>query len=171
MDETEVISAIRAGANRYEELVKRYHVGLIIHCENLVSDRDEAEDLAQEAFVRAYLSLEQFDAAKARFSTWLYKIATNLCIDYLRKQKSKIRVEDIEKVAPLTMPTFLEDEERREIYQAVVDLMPPEYRQAIEAYYWHGQSYQEIADGAGVPINTVRTWIHRAKLQLKERLL
>lgn len=170
MNETKIIKAIRAGADRYEELVRRYHVGLIIHCENLVGDRDEAEDLAQEAFVRAYLRLEDFDPDKARFSTWLYRIATNLAIDYLRKHKRRVDVEDIELFADATMPAFIEEEERQEVRSAVAKLMPPEYREAIKAYYWQGKSYQEIADAANVPLNTVRTWIRRAKLQLKEEL-
>lgn len=171
MNETEIIDAIRDGADRYEELVRRYHVGLIIHCEQLVSDRDDAEDIAQGAFVKAYLQLEHFNPSKARFSTWLYKIATNLAIDHLRKQKRNAHVEDIEQIAEATMPTFMEDEKREEVRKAVLGLMPPEYRQAIEAYYWHGKSYQKIADESGVPINTIRTWIRRAKLQLKEQLL
>lgn len=171
MDEREIIAAIRTGVDRYEELVRRYHTGLIIHCERLVNDRDEGEDIAQEAFVRAYLQLDQFDPDKARFSTWLYRIATNLAIDFLRKQKRRINVEDIEVVAETTMPTFLEDEQKHEVHQAVLALMPPEYRKVIEAYYWRGKSYQEIADEAGVPLNTVRTWLHRAKQQLKEQLV
>ncbi len=170
MNETEIIEAIRSGADRYEELVRRYHVGLIIHCENLVGDRDEAEDLSQEAFVRAYLRLDDFDSEKARFSTWLYKIATNLAIDYLRKNKRKADVDNIELFADVTMPTFIEEEEKQEIRDAVSQLMPPEYREVIEAYYWHGKSYREIANQVNVPLNTVRTWIRRAKLQLKEEL-
>ncbi len=170
MNETEIIAAIRAGADRYEELVRRYHAGLIIHCENLVGDRDEAEDIAQGAFVRAYLELERFDSQKARFSTWLYKIATNLAIDYLRKHKQRLHVDDIETFAEVTMPAFIEEEEKLVVRKAVAELMPPQYRDAIEAYYWHGKSYREIADASNVPINTVRSWIRRAKLQLKEQL-
>ncbi len=68
------------------------------------------------------------------------------------------------------MPAFIEEEEKREVQTAVANLMPPEYRHVIEAYYWQGKSYQEIADGINMPINTIRTWIRRAKLQLKEEL-
>jgi RNA polymerase sigma-70 factor (ECF subfamily) len=170
MDEAELIKAILENSDRYAELVTCYYVGLIIHCERLVGDRDEAEDIAQEAFVKAYLQLERFDPSRARFSTWLYRIATNLAIDYLRVHKRKVEVEDIETLTETTMPTFLEDEEKLTIRNAVAELQPLEYRRAIEAYYWYGKSYQQIADEAGVPINTVRTWLRRAKLQLKEKL-
>lgn len=170
MDETEIIAAVKDGGDRFGELVGRYHAGLIIHCERLVGNRQEAEDVAQEAFVRAYTRLDRFDPAKGRFSTWLYKIATNLAIDYLRKHTRRVEVEDIEAIAELTMPLHLEAEARREIRTAVLALVPPEYRQVIEAYYWEGKSYQQIADERQVPINTVRTWIRRAKAQLKEKL-
>lgn len=170
MNETEVIEAIVAGTDRYEELVQRYHIGLIIHCDRLVGDRDLAEDIAQEAFVKAYLQLEHFDPQRARFSTWLYRIATNTAIDHLRKNKHFAIVDDIEALAEQTMPTFLEDEQKREIQTAVANLTPPAYRAVIEAYYWEGKSYQQIAKQTNVPINTVRTRIRRAKLQLKEQL-
>ncbi|TAH37486.1 sigma-70 family RNA polymerase sigma factor [Candidatus Saccharibacteria bacterium] len=169
-EEQSTIEAILAGADRYEELVRAYHVGLIIHCEHLVGDRDDAEDIAQEAFVKAYLQLKSFKAEKARFSTWLYRIATNLAIDFLRKNKRRVDVDDIELIAEATMPTYLEDDERQSIIQAVIDLQPPEFRRVVEAYFWEGKSYQEIADAEHIPLNTVRSRLRRAKLQLKGRL-
>lgn len=170
-NESEIIKAVIDGDDRYAELVERYHVGLIIHCERIVRDRDDAEDIAQEAFVKAYLEIRRYDPDKSRFSTWLYKIATNLALDHLRKQKRKMNVEDVEALAEATMPTYLEDEEREELRKAVGSLVPPEYRRVIEAYYWDGKSYQEIAELEGIPLNTARTWLRRAKLQLKEELV
>jgi RNA polymerase sigma-70 factor (ECF subfamily) len=170
VNEAEIIAEINRGVDRYAELVERYHVGLIIHCEHLVGDRDDAEDIAQEAFVKAYLKLKEFNPAKARFSTWLYKIATNLALDHLRSRRRHVDAEDIELIAEATMPAFIEEEEKREVRTAVGKLTPPEYRRVIEKYYWKGKSYQEIADELHVPLNTVRTWIRRAKLQLKEKL-
>ncbi len=169
-NESEIIKDVLNGIDRFEELVDRYHVGLIIHCERILKDRDEAEDIAQEAFVKAYFQLKNYNSEKSRFSTWLYKIATNLAFDYLRKQKRKMDVEDIEALAEATMPTYLDDEMRRTIRDAVESLVPPEYRRVIEAYYWDGKSYQEIAKAEGIPINTTRTWIRRAKQQLREKV-
>jgi RNA polymerase sigma-70 factor (ECF subfamily) len=170
-NETEVIQDVLAGVDRYAELVERYHVGLIIHCEHIINDRDAAEDVAQEAFVKAYLDLKRYDSGKSRFSTWLYKIATNLALDYMRKHKRQMTVDDVEALAEATMPTYLEDEARDEIRKAVASLVPPEYRRVIEAYYWEGKTYQQIAEAEGVPLNTARTWLRRAKLQLKEAVL
>ncbi len=170
MNETEVIQDVVAGLDRYEELVNRYHVGLIIHCEGLVGDRDIAEDIAQEAFIKAFIELKKFNPGKARFSTWLYRIATNLALDHLRKSKRHLSVEDIETIAEVTMPAFLEEERKQEVRKAVLTLVPPEYRQVIEAYYWNGKSYNQIADDMHLELNTVRTWLRRAKLQLREKL-
>jgi len=165
-----IIQAVLDGADRYEELVRRYHVGLIIHCEHIIGNRDDAEDIAQEAFIKAYLELNTFNVKKAHFSTWLYKIATNLAIDFLRKNKRRVNVDDIETIAEATMPAYLEEDEKWAVVQAVTRLHPPEFRHVIESYYWEGKSYQDIADEANIPINTVRSRLRRAKLQLKEML-
>jgi len=171
MNEEQLIAEITNGADRYAELVERYHVGLIIHCEHLVGDRDEAEDIAQEAFIKAYMRLKEFNPKRGRFSTWLYKIATNAALDHLRTRGRYVATEDVEALADVSMPDYLEEDERRIVQAAVAALMPPEYRNVIEGYYWYGKSYQQIADELQVPLNTIRTWIRRAKLQLKEELL
>lgn len=162
-----IIQQVLAGVDRYEELVNTYHIGLIIHCEHLVGDRDDAEDIAQEAFVKAYMQLGKFNPNKARFSTWLYRIATNVAIDFLRSRKRHVDVLDIETIAETTMPRIIEEERELEIIHAVEELKPPEFRQVIEAYYWRGESYQDIAKAMKTPLNTVRSRIRRAKLQLK----
>jgi RNA polymerase sigma-70 factor (ECF subfamily) len=167
-NEKTIIQAVLTGADRYEELVRRYHVGVIIHCEHIVGDRDDAEDIAQEAFIKAYMKLGKFDTSKARFSTWLYKIATNLAIDFLRKNKRRVQVDDIEAIAEATMPAYLEEDEKQAVIQAVTKLHPPEFRHVIEGYYWEGKSYQDLAKEANIPLNTVKSRLRRAKLQLKE---
>lgn len=169
-EEDEIIRAVILGDNRYAELVERYHVGLILHCEQLVGDRDEAEDVAQETFIKAHQMLHHYDAQRARFSTWIYRIATNEAIDHLRKTKRQVHVEDLEAIAEATMPEYVEEDERRAVRRAVSQLHPPEQRRVIEAYFWEGKSYQQIADELQAPLNTIRTWIRRAKLQLKEEL-
>jgi RNA polymerase sigma-70 factor (ECF subfamily) len=168
--EKDIVAAVINGNDRYEELVSRYHIGLIIHCEHLVGDRDDAEDIAQEAFVKAYMQLQRFDPDKARFSTWLYKIATNLAIDFLRKKKRHVVVQDVEAMAEATMPAYIQEERQAEVIGAVRALQPPEYKRVIEAYFWQGKSYQQISELEDIPLNTVRSRLRRAKLQLKEKL-
>lgn len=169
-DEHNIIKAVLRGDDSYRELVERYHPGLIIHCEQILKDRDEAEDIAQDAFIKAYLQLANYDPSVGRFSTWLYRIATNLALNKLKQNNRKVNADDIESLAEPTMPTHIEDERKQEIMNAVIKLVPPEYRRAIEAYYWQGLSYKDIASELGIPLNTLRTWMRRAKQQLKEGL-
>lgn len=172
MDEEKCIAEVLGGdTEQYRTLVERYQTGLIIHCENLVKDRQEGEDIAQEAFLKTYKNLKNFSKDKARFSTWLYRIATNLCIDYLRKNRKKVYMENVEEYAESMRPEGLEQDEITEIRQAVETLEPPQYAEIIKAYFWQGKSYKEIAAEYNTSVNTVGTWISRAKAQLKEKLV
>lgn len=172
MEEKELIQAIiTKDRELYRELVGRYRVGLIIHCENIVKDRDAAEDIAQESFIKAYYRLSEFDADKGRFSTWLYKIATNQALNYLRKNKRRVTIEDIESLADQTVPVSLDENEKQIIRDAITMLEPPKYGAIVKAYFWDGRSYSEIAKEYGTTTNTIGTWIRRAKAQLREKLV
>ena len=171
MDEKECIERILAGdRDSYRELVERYQTGLIIHCENILKSRQEGEDVAQEAFIKAYQNLRDFSAGKARFSTWLYRIATNLCIDLLRKNKRKVDVKNIENHLEAVLPRHIETEEIEQLRKVVEALEPPKYAAIIKAYFWEGKSYQDLAKSYKTSTNTIGTWMSRAKLQLKEKL-
>jgi len=172
MNEKECITKIIAGdTDAYRELVERYQTGLIIHCENILKDRNDGEDIAQDAFIKAFNSLGNFSNEKGQFSTWLYRIATNLCIDVLRKNKRRVHVKDIEKHIESVQPEHVKNEDIERIRKAVNELEPPKYAAIIKAYFWDGKSYQEIAATFSTSTNTVGTWISRAKLQLKEKLV
>jgi len=172
IDEQKCIAQILKGnSDSYRELVDRYQTGLIIHCENILKNRHDGEDVAQEAFIKAYKNLHNFSKDKAQFSTWLYRIATNLCIDLLRKNKRQVRIKDIETKLEATLPTHIQDEEIAHIRKVVLELEPPKYAEIIKAYFWEGKSYQQIAELYDTSTNTVGTWMSRAKLQLKEKLL
>jgi RNA polymerase sigma factor (sigma-70 family) len=171
IDEQQYIDRILKGdTDAYRDLVERYQTGLIIHCENILKDRGDGEDIAQEALIKAYNSLQKFSKEKAQFSTWLYRIATNLCIDLLRKSKRQISVKNIESLIEATSPQYLEEDEIRHIRKLVSELEPPKFAEIIKAYFWEGKSYQEIADMYETSTNTVGTWMSRAKQQLKENL-
>lgn len=170
MDEKQIITLVKNGnTDSYASLVERYHIGLVIYCERLVHDRMEAEDIAQKSFIKAYEKLAAFNPEKGRFSTWLYKIAYNEAIDTLRKAKNTTTIDSIEYTDPV-IPDFTAAELLSDVRKAVLALMPPEHRRAIQAYYWEGKSCQAIATDMQVSVNTVKSWLRRAKLQLKDTL-
>lgn len=171
MEEKTCIANIKAGNKEaYRTLVDRYQTGLIIHCENILKDRSEGEDAAQEAFIKAYQNLQKFSSEKAQFSTWLYRIATNICIDVLRKNKHKVDIENIEKHLEATLPQHIEQEEITKLRKLIKELEPPKYAEIIKAYFWEGKSYQELAKTYNTSTGTIGTWMSRAKVQLKEKL-
>jgi RNA polymerase sigma-70 factor (ECF subfamily) len=168
-NETELIENILHGDTElYGELIERYKDGLYYHCYSIVRDEDTAEDLAQEAFIQAYSKLKKYDSSY-RFSTWLYKIATNKSLDYLRKH-SPLSL-DTEQTAQIKsdLPSPHQKAEHTEL-RGRVDSLPAKYRSVLSLYYWQGQSYEEIAIIMDVPIGSVKGWMNRAKLILKKEL-
>lgn len=171
--EKALITAICDGnTDHYRYFVERYHRGLIQHIFNFVHDGDEAEDIAQEAFIQAYIKLEQYNDDYA-FSTWLYKIADNLAKRAIKKAKDVADITDFEDFIPDTRPPIAEliDQsiDKARIGRAI-DRLVPDYRRVIVMYYWDNLSYETIADIMERPVGTVRTWLHRAKEQLRKEL-
>lgn len=172
MEEQNIIKQILNGdIDLYSQLVERYHVGLIIYCEGFTKERSSAEDIAQESFITAYTKLSTYDASKAQFSTWLYKIACNKSLDHLRSSRHVLATEDIEAYLEQSIPDYAAEEEKEIVRSLVNKLEPPEYCEVIKAYYWQGESYQQISDRLDIPLNTVRTWLSRAKSQLRSSLV
>lgn len=169
MDEQQVISLVKDGeAKAYRHLVERYQTGLIIHIENLVKDRMVAEDIAQETFVKAYYSIKKYDESKSAFSTWLYRIAINKLKDHLRNAKIHIDLASIEEM--VGDEEAMSEAKKNEIREKVKNLQPPEYSKVIQAYFWEGKRYEDIAQSMSVPIGTVSTWMNRAKQALRKEL-
>lgn len=170
-EEQAYIKQVLAGdVAMYRPLVERYQTGLIIHCENILKNREDAEDIAQDTFVKAYKELAKFEIDKARFSTWIYKIATNLCLDYLRKNKKKVTTNDIEQYMEINTPRYAEDNDSKLLRQHIDELEPSKYASIVKGYYWEGKSYQTLADEYHTSTGTIGTWLTRAKAQLKEKL-
>jgi RNA polymerase sigma-70 factor (ECF subfamily) len=168
-NEQELIAhTLDGNEDAYAALIDRYKEGLYRHCFKFVRDEAEAEDIAQDAFIKAYVHLDGYDP-RFRFSTWLYKIATNLALAHLRKQKS-VRMDEDELdriISDMPSPDTVAFYE--EIHDAV-NTLPLHHRTVISMHYWQGKSYREIAAHMGTSVGSVKGWMSRAKKQLKEVL-
>jgi len=173
LPERTIIAEICAGDHdQYRHLVVRYHRGLIQHLFNIVHDQGSAEDLAQEAFIKAFEKIQQYNPDYA-FSTWLYKIADNQAYRFLKQQKQSINIDNLEQLLPDTgasPSTLTEQLLRRSAIQRAVEALPRNYQRVIKMYYWDNLDYAAISDIMDRPIGTVRTWLRRAKKQLGEEL-
>ncbi len=177
-NDAEIVRAVLAGdKDRYALLIDRYSASIINYLARMTGSRWEGEELAQQTFVRAYFALDSYKP-QYKFSTWLFKIATNLCINHLKKRQRLIHMDDYRNedgesawVLPDTRPTGdpVATAERREMQQQIQDAinrLPEEYRSAIILRYLHGLSYQEIAAVLDLPIGTVKSRIGRGRSRL-----
>lgn len=165
----------------YKKLVDKYERALYYHILKMVKDREQVEDLVQEAFVKAFDNLNTYSTNYA-FSTWLYRIATNNTIDYLRKKKLKtLSIDKPMKTKDGEMEMQLPDEsastdrdiikkQRKEIVQNAIDDLPKKYRKVIELRHMEEKSYKEISDILDKPLGTVKAHIFRARELLYKAL-
>lgn len=164
----------------FAELVERYSGSVFNLAYRLTHDQPEAENIAQETFLRVYRALPQSDWQRP-FKPWLFAIAANLCRDWARRRREKsfFDAEDepgddtvaAELSDPAPLPTDrLEEGELHEALQRAVDDLPPAYRAAVVLRYTEDLSYQEIAAVLNLPLNTVRTHLSRAKARLRAAL-
>lgn len=161
--------ASHGDANAYGELVDRYKQALYRHCFTIARDEDAAEDIAQESFIAAYYNLHKYDSTY-RFGTWLFKIGTNKCLNYLRSQVKQVQNSDqlIAAIASNGKSPHTASLDA-ELHQAVSKLQP-RYQAVISLHYWQGLSYSDTALVMGAPVNSVRVWLKRAKDQLRKEL-
>jgi RNA polymerase sigma-70 factor (ECF subfamily) len=165
----------------YRGLLKKYHDQVYNLLYRMVHNKDEVEDLTQEAFIKAFNSLHHFNEEFA-FSTWLYKIATNNCIDYIRKRKLATfsidkPIESKDGTISFEIPdsTYEPDkslisQQRTKILEEAVNALPEKYRTVILMRHTEDKDYQEIADELGLPLGTVKAHIFRAREILYKRL-
>ena len=167
------------------ELVSRFERPVFSQVQRMVRDQELAEDLAQEAFVRAFDRLEQYDPSY-KFSSWLFKIAHNLTIDHLRKKEldtvsihgaPDATTPDEQEATAVTLESRQERPDERfeaealgEEIEAAIGELRPDYREAVLLRHVQGHSYREISEIMDVPLGTVKTYIHRARAELQEKL-
>jgi RNA polymerase sigma-70 factor (ECF subfamily) len=173
MDDIDLQRQARSGSQEaFTELANKCYPALCRHATYLVRDGDTAEDVVQEALIKAYLHIRRYDPERS-FSTWAYKIVTNCALDHLRKKKDR-SLDDLEEVPAEEVNHLLEQEDaavRTEQLQALreaVSALPPHYQAVINLYYWEDKSYDEIAVIMQKPLGTIKVWLYRAKRLLKE---
>lgn len=172
---------LKGDQNAFVEIVELYQDKLYRVCYRMLGNKHEAEDIAQEAFVRAFVNIHTFDTNR-KFSTWLYRIGTNLCIDRIRKKKPDYFLDaEVAGTEGLNMYSQIasteelpEDEvlkmEMQERVQYEISRLPDKYRAVIVLKYMEDLPLQEISDILDMPLGTVKTRIHRGREALRKQL-
>jgi len=159
--------AHRGDAAAFDELVRRFHRAIHRFCWRMLRTAD-AEDVAQDALVRAFVHFERFDPERPLLP-WLIAISRRLCLDHLRRRRAMTRV-DVTPLAPLLAAgpdreaAAREELARLDVALAELDEGP---REAVMLFHIEALSYRDIAAALEVPIGTVMTWLHRGRAQLK----
>ena len=169
----------------FRELVRRYERPVFSLIYRMVRDRETAEDLSQETFIKVLNHIDRY-RPEFKLSSWLFKIANNVTIDYLRKRQldtvsmdgsphaaTAAQVEATQFDLEARQESALEEIESRELGSAIeqaIAKLRPEYRSCILLRHVEGRSYEEIASILDLPLGTVKTYIHRARHELRDAL-
>jgi RNA polymerase sigma-70 factor, ECF subfamily len=186
LPDADVVTLAQQGREAaYRELIRRYERPVFSLVFRMVRDRETAEDLAQETFIKVLNHIDRY-RPEFKFSSWLFKIANNVAIDHLRKRHldtisidgsphaataAEIEASTIDVVE--RGETALEELESKELGTAIeraIARLRPEYRSCIMLRHVEGRSYEEIAATLDLPLGTVKTYIHRARHELRRAL-
>jgi len=179
---TDKIKQVKKGNQAaFSDIVNYFQQRIYQHCFRMLGNGHDAEDVAQEAFIRAYVNIHRYDENR-KFTTWLYRIATNLAIDRMRKRKPDYYLDaEIKGAEGLTMYSNLaidealpEEEviqlERSEYIHKEISALPPKYRFVIMLRYMEEFAVKEISQILDIPIGTVKTRLHRGREVLRKRI-
>ena len=180
-----VVLACDGRESAYREILTRYERPVFSLIYRMVRDRTLAEDLAQEAFVKAFHAIDRYDP-RYKFSSWIFKIANNLTIDHLRKRKldtvsidgsphatsadQQAQTRLVVEADGETPLQYVENRELGSLIERAIGLLRPEYKTAVLLRHVEGYAYEEIAEIMEVPLGTVKTYLHRARKELKDAL-
>jgi RNA polymerase sigma-70 factor (ECF subfamily) len=173
IDKQIILLAQEGDAGAFESLLSHYEKAIYNYVFKTIPQKQEAEDITQEVFFKVYKNLQKIDI-NGNFTAWLYKVATNTTFDHLRRKKRKpelliIDDEDAHFETVDDTPAYLGLEQLQDSEQLgkAMSNLRPEYKSILLLYYYQDYSYQEIAEIMDLPINTVKTYLHRARQNLK----
>jgi RNA polymerase sigma-70 factor (ECF subfamily) len=174
-----VLQCCAGNKEAFNGLVLRHKDRLYLLALRLLKDHHEAEDVAQDAFLRAYERIDEFRGA-AKFSTWLYRICYNLCLNRLEKRKKDTGSESALNALPSEAEAsgsceqwLMKEQQRKEQHSLIhwaLSCLKPEFRQVLLCYSTDDLSYEEIAELLALPVGTVRSRLHRGREELKRLL-
>jgi RNA polymerase sigma-70 factor (ECF subfamily) len=177
LGDKEVISRVLQGEqNAYAELVNRYQGYVFTLVMRILKSREDAEEVAQDVFIKAYRSLADF-RGESKFSTWLYTITNTTCITFLRKKKLDVHSLDNEKVFEVAdskdsgfRANLIEQKSRVSMVNEAIAMLSPDDAEIITLFYKAEQNLEEIARILGIESNTAKVRLHRARTRLKEKM-
>lgn len=181
INDNELVDIVREkNPEYYEEIIGRYQGKLFAYLYRLIGEKEEAEDLLQDVFIKAFRNLKSYDTSR-KFSSWIYRIAHNEAVNHIKRKSLKrfIPLESItstkdklEASSPEENPqmSWIRKETSKEVDEAIKRL-PLKYRQVLVLRYYSDKSYEEISEILDKPINTVGTLIKRAKNKLSAELV
>ncbi len=171
-DETALIRASQQGDTvAYGELVRRYQGGVFGACFRVLHNRQDAEDMTQETFVRAFGKLNTFDITRP-FGAWVRRVAVNVCLNSRagRQVEQVPLADEWDSSGAPTPERILMQRERADNLQRAIAALPPHYRAVIELRHLQGLSYDDIAATLDLPVNTAKSHLYRARKLLAERI-
>lgn len=177
LNDNEIIRAVLQGNKQaYAQLVNRYQNFVFTICLRYTSIREDAEEIAQDIFVKAYRCLSDF-RGDAKFSTWLYTIVNTSCITFLRKKRLQTNSLDDEKVFAVAdkidggiRANLVEQKSRIAMVNQAIQLLSADDAKIITLFYKGEQSLDEIGTILGMEPNTVKVKLHRARVRLKDKM-
>lgn len=167
----------------FDQIVRLYADRIYNYVRRMVGNPQDAEDITQEVFIRAYQGLSQFDG-RASFSTWLFRIATNLCIDHKRRQSRRVQTvpyhhdegdeEEGDWEFPDTnQPSALDhllNQELQAVVEGAIERLNPKLKTVLLLYDVEGLSYEQIAETLGIPMGTVKSRLFAAREQIRKQV-
>lgn len=175
--DNEILSSVlRGNQQAYAEIVKRYQNFVFTIALRYTPNREDAEEIAQDCFIKAYRNLADF-RGDSKFSTWLYTIVTTTCLTFLRKRKLEVHSLDNERVFEVAdaqdsglHANQVEQKSRVTMVNQAINLLSPDDAQIITLFYKGEQSLEEIGQAMGLEANTVKVRLHRARQRLRDKM-